>query len=320
MANKKTVLVIGAVGFIGPYIIDECQKLGYRVQTLINRAGKPANLPEELVKLEGQLDEVASLGLPMGEVDGMILCAADMVYQENIPVSVDYKAFKNLLMGLDGRKVPVVLVTAAYNDDNTNVISPATYVQMRNCENLLRAVGLSYTVVRFNKLLQGLSKHRQVCAINIAEDPNDTQAKSPERHTLTARQAGRILAHAIHNQNAQGKSIGIFSTDGDEVTDWDGFFAAVAPDNLISDPDCGLPTTAPKLDSPPSVIDDIRDIRDHFERYEKLRAEAAAKAAAMAARTGKKLPDPAAEETESAAEFAPEPAQEGAGDYPAGES
>nr|MCR5536985.1 NmrA family NAD(P)-binding protein [Succinivibrio sp.] len=90
--KTRTVMVLGAVGHVGPYIVDETLKLGHKVRALIWNAEKSANLPSEIGRVEGRLDDVSRLSLPLEGVDGLIVQVGMARNIGNNPEIIDYRS------------------------------------------------------------------------------------------------------------------------------------------------------------------------------------------------------------------------------------
>ncbi|MCR5536361.1 MAG: NAD(P)H-binding protein [Succinivibrio sp.] len=296
--KTRTVMVLGAVGHVGPYIVDETLKLGHKVRALIWNAEKSANLPSEIGRVEGRLDDVSRLSLPLEGVDGLIVQVGMARNIGNNPEIIDYRSLSNLLKALEGRKVHVVIMTAANSFLNTNEIAPEAYFQMRISELMVRCSGLPYTIVRCGKALNGLTVNALIKATplsKIIDDPHalmlakkaaqvaaaerkETGAPQPEeneddmdleehrRASLTARQVGRVLANSIFCEKAYGKAFEVYGVPGEQPTQ-ENFFASIPKENF--DVAKALARNDSQAASqPPEIIDDIKEIKEMFEKGE----------------------------------------------------
>ena len=297
--KKRTVMVLGAVGHVGPYIVDETLKLGHKVRALIWNAERSANLPSEIDRVEGRLDDVSRLSLPLEGVDGLIVQVGMAKNIGNNPDTIDYRSLSNLLKALEGRKVHVVIMTAANSFLNTNEIAPEAYFQMRISELMVRCSGLPYTIVRSGKALNGLTVNGFIKATPLSKIIDDPHAlmlarkaaelaaeerresgvkEEPEEETaemdleehrrasLTARQVGRVLANSIFFEPAYGKAFEIYGVPGEQESKED-FFSKIPVENFDvakalarNDSQCAS--------QPPEIIDDIKEIKEMFEKGE----------------------------------------------------
>ncbi len=295
--KTRTVMVLGAVGHVGPYIVDETLKLGHKVRALIWNAEKSANLPSEIGRVEGRLDDVSRLSLPLEGVDGLIVQVGMSKNIGNNPEIIDYRSLSNLLKALEGRKVHVVIMTAANSFLNTNEIAPEAYFQMRISELMVRCSGLPYTIVRCGKALNGLTVNGLIKATplsKIIDDPHalmlakkaaqlaaeERKEKGQEaeeneaemdleehrRASLTARQVGRVLANSIFCEKAYGKAFEVYGIPGEQVTQ-DDFFSSIPVEHF--DVAKALARNDSQAASqPPEIIDDIKEIKEMFEKGE----------------------------------------------------
>ena len=258
MAKKKSVLVIGAVGPLGSYLTDEVERHGYRVKTLIWNARRPANLPPSVMKLEGKLDQVSTLTLPLSFVDGMIIISGENKNMGNLPMEIDFASLKNLVLGLDGRKIPTVLLTSADGlEASNNHITPQAYFEMRISEILVHSSGLPYTIIRMYNAFPGLARHRHFVASPV-ENPDRTT----RRHSLSCRQVGDIAARCLFNPEAHGKSFELFADDEGETADADEFIKSI-PGYEITPEAC---FEAGKSWVEPDLINDIFFTRENLNR------------------------------------------------------
>ena len=68
---KHKVMVLGCVGRMGSYLADEVKKAGFQVRSLIWDADRAANLPPDIDRVEGLLNDVSRLSLPLEEVEAL---------------------------------------------------------------------------------------------------------------------------------------------------------------------------------------------------------------------------------------------------------
>ncbi|MBO6259158.1 MAG: NAD(P)H-binding protein [Succinivibrio sp.] len=269
--KKPTVMIIGSIGHVGPYVVDETIRLGYKVRSIIWDAEKFANLPAEVDRVEGVLTDVSKLGLPLEGVDGLICQVGLRRDVGNNPETINYEELSNLMKALQGRKIPVVLLTAANSFLNTNEIAPEAYFQMRLAELLVRSSGVPYTIVRSGKLLNGLTVNPRITAVSSAFTEEHSEDQVSRASSLTARQLGRVLANAVFNEKAHGKTIEIYATQGEELPPADIF-------NDVPDDEFDAVKSLERNDNasssfPPEIIDDIRSIKHMFDKAEQFRAK-----------------------------------------------
>lgn len=267
--KKPTVMIIGSIGHVGPYVVDETLRLGYKVRSIIWNAEKFANLPAEVDRVEGVLTDVSKLGLPLEGVDALICQVGLRKDVGNNPETINYQEFSNLMRALQGRKIPVVLLTAVNSFLNTNEIAPEAYFQMRLAELLVRASGVPYTIVRAGKLLNGLTVNPRITATSSAFIGENSEDQVSRASSLTGRQLGRVLANAVFNENAHGKTMEVYATQGDELPP-DELFSEVPNDKFDVVKSLARNDNASSA-FPPEIIDDIRSIKHIFDKAEIIR-------------------------------------------------
>jgi uncharacterized protein YbjT (DUF2867 family) len=133
---------------------------------------------------------------------------------------VDYGAVPSLLEALEGRVVPVALMTSI-GVTATGGSSRDLLNWKRRGERLLRASGLPYTIVRPGWFDAGTGTEQHV---DLRQ--GDLVDYGPVRRKHVA----ETLVQALRTPTATGRTVEVFSTDGPAVTDWDAAFAATDAD------------------------------------------------------------------------------------------
>ncbi len=266
--KKKTILALGVIGHVGPYLVDEAVKLGYKVRCFIWDARKCSNLPEEVDRIEARLDDVSRLIVPMQDVDGIIVQTGDLRSVGNNPEMIDYRSLRNVLDALDGRPVPIVVLSSVDSSSSTCNLSHECYFNMRMCELMARCSGLKYTIVRSNKIRNGLSNHYKLASDRI-DSVVDKDESARRAGSLSARQLASVLVNALFSEHAGGKSFDVFGTEGEKTVDFDAFFNTIPPDNFDASAVLQRQTDQVSNGQPPEIIDEIRTLAHAFAKGKK---------------------------------------------------
>lgn len=243
-----SVLVIGATGSIGVPTVALAARLGLSVRA-VSRSARRARraLGDDVDIVEADITDAASL---RGAVAGM--GAVIMTHGGDMnPERVCYGPVVALLEALDGRSVPVALMSSInVTHHSLGPFAAALDWKLRG-ERLLRASGLPVTVVRpgwFDDAGPGDNR--------VELRQGDTVVRAGVRRDHVA----QTLVEAVLTPEAAGRTVEVFSAPGAPIEDWAALFAATRPDEPGAF-DGPLDRPSKPLDAEPGRV------RDDLERF-----------------------------------------------------
>ena len=218
----STVLVIGATGQVGRVVVEEAVRrdLGVRAQTRdVERAR--GLLPDgvEVVKASPtSADELR----PLTEgIDAVILTHGGDVDGEG-GISF-YATVAALLEALtDAAGVHVSLMTAMNTSQSAGPSHYGFVEWKRRAERLVRVSGHPYTIVR-----PGWFDYQGPGDVRIDLRQGDLVTGQPG---VDRRHIAQVLLEGIAQPSGARRTVEIFSTTGEPVTDFEALFAATQPD------------------------------------------------------------------------------------------
>lgn len=223
------VLVVGATGSIGRLVVAEALRAGYRVRALVrDRARAESMLPPQAALVVGDVTKPDTLPAAVEGVDGIVFTQGAEGAGKAGSRDVSYGAVRNILFALDGRPVRIALMTAigVTNRATSYNLSTEAHDWKRRSERLVRASGLSYTIVRpgwfdYNKP----DEHRLVLL------QGDTRKhESPEDGVIARQQIAEILVASLGSAAANRKTFELVAGTGPAQADFDPLFARLDAD------------------------------------------------------------------------------------------
>ncbi|HEY0259458.1 MAG TPA: SDR family oxidoreductase [Lacisediminihabitans sp.] len=220
--NLSTVLVVGATGSIGRHAVAEALRNGYATRALVRDAHRASDVPDGAEIVVGDLTDAATLGDAVKDVDGIVFThgshggAADA---EN----VDYGAVRNTLEALAGRPARIALMTAI------GVTKRMTgHDWKRRGERLVRASGLSYTIVRPGWFdYNAPDQHRLVML-----QGDRRWASDPSDGVVSRAQIAQVLVASLTSAAANHKTLELVADKGLGQTDLEPLFASLESDQV----------------------------------------------------------------------------------------
>jgi uncharacterized protein YbjT (DUF2867 family) len=218
--TSARVLLLGGTGSIGRLVAARLLDLGDAVRVVSRDLDRARHaLPTDAKVVLGDLSDAESIAAVLDGIEAVVLTHG-APYGSGDYEAVDYGAVPTLLDALGGRRVRVVLMSSI-GVTATGGSSRELLNWKRRGERLLRASGLPYTVVRPGWFDAGDGNEQHV---DLRQ--GDLTEYGPVRREHVA----EVLVQALHNPNATGRTIEVFSTVGPSVTNWDAAFAATEPD------------------------------------------------------------------------------------------
>ncbi len=226
--QHMTVLVVGATGSIGRFVVEEAVRNGHAVRALVRDPKKARRMLPDVEIIVGDLTRADTLGPAVDGVDAVVFTHGSDGSGKVGAEQVDYGGVRNVLTALGGRSVRIALMTAigVTNRDGAYNRSTEAHDWKRRSERLVRGSGLPYTVVRpgwfdYNKpdeqqlvLLQGDRRH----------------AGNPSDGVVARRQIAEILVASLTCDAAVSKSFELVATRGPAQHDLDALVAALDGD------------------------------------------------------------------------------------------
>ncbi|WP_329074333.1 SDR family oxidoreductase [Streptomyces niveus] len=150
-AQPLTVLVVGATGSIGRLVVAEATARGHTVRALVCDRTKGAQLlPADAELVVGDVTRPETLPEAVVGRDAIVLTLGSFGTGASSPQTVDYAGVRNLLTALaslDGARPRVALMTSiGATTRSSSYGHPLEW--KRRSERLVRASGLTYTIVR----------------------------------------------------------------------------------------------------------------------------------------------------------------------------
>lgn len=195
--KTSTVLVVGATGGVGQLVCAKLLERGYSVKAMSRSREKTKELLGEVQNLEvvyGDLRSPETLQDALKNVDAICCCTGTTAFPSkrwdggNNPEQTDYVAVKNLIEATPASIKRFILTTSAGVERSNqfpfiilNAFGVLKYKRM--AEKVLQASGLSYTIIRpnrltdgpytsydLNTLLKGVSGERQDVILSLEDD------------------------------------------------------------------------------------------------------------------------------------------------------
>ncbi len=246
-----TVLVVGATGSIGQFVVVSALDHGFVVRALVRDTLQEGLFPPGVQVIVGDLTRAETLTQAVAGIDAIVLTQG--TYGDPVAAeTVDYGGVRNVLAALGGHKARIALMTAIGATDRNG-----SHDWKRRAERLVRASGLPYTIVRpawfdYNEPDQ----HRLVML-----QGDEPLAGNPSDGAIARRQIAEVLVRSLCSQDALRKTFELHSEQGPEQEDFDPLFAALEADTPgVLDGACDLPNM-PVDEEPTRIVADIKLVR-----------------------------------------------------------
>lgn len=258
----KTVLVVGATGSIGRYVVPEAHRQGYTVRALVRdpaRATWDSSVAQNFV---GDLTKPETLPPAVNGVDAVIFVHGTHFQNTTEGREVDYGGVKNVLNALNGQKAHITYMTAVgvTNHNRGSAAAQETVKYKRRAERLIRASGLPYTIVRPGWFDANAEGQNQL----ILRQGDTKISGTPEDGRIARSQLAEVLVNSIHTPEAWGKTVELDSQMGEKTTDFAKLFAPTAKDTGLD----GVKdrNNLPMTDEPADIKADIEAVQKAFGR------------------------------------------------------
>jgi len=253
------ILVVGATGSIGRHVVAEARARGHSVRALVRDTHKGRALGDAVEIIVGDLTEKASLRAVVEDVDAIVFTHGSHGNGKLGSEQVDYGGVRNALVALGSRKVRIALMTAIGVTNRTGSYNQHTEAHdwKRRAERLVRASGLSYTIVR-----PGWFDYNDKDQHKLVFLQGDTrQSGTPQDGVISRRQIAQVLVASLTSETARYKTFELVADKGPGQSDLEPLFSGIASD-IRGGPDAVRDTdNMPLCDEPQRVRDDLDAIR-----------------------------------------------------------
>jgi uncharacterized protein YbjT (DUF2867 family) len=260
---RMTVLVVGATGSIGRLVVEEAIRQGHTVRALARNPVKARQLPAATQVFIVDVTRPETLPPAMEGVDAIIFTLGSDGGKVGVE-SVDYGGVRNTLRALNIQGARIALLTSIGGTNRKGAYNRSTEAHdwKRRSERLVRASGLTYTIVR-----PGWFDYNRPDQHHLVLLQGDTrQAGDPSDGVVARRQIAEVLVHSLTSPHAIRKTFELVATAGAIPGDFDTLFTP-----LLADPPGaldGVQDTAnmPITDEPQRVRDDLNEIQRRAAR------------------------------------------------------
>lgn len=236
---RMTVLVVGATGSIGRFVVEEALRQGHAVRALVRNPGKARRLPPEAEVVLADVTRPDTLPGAVDGVDAVVFTLGSDGAGKVGAESVDYGGVRNVLGALGPRTARIALMTAIGVTNRTGTYNRTTEAHdwKRRSERLVRASGLPYTIVRPGWFdYNGPDEHRLALLQGDARQAGDSSDGA-----IARRQVAEVLVRSLSSDHALRKTFELVATAGQAAEDFDALFAPLDAD-------------------PPGALDGVRDM------------------------------------------------------------
>ncbi len=249
------ILVVGATGSIGRFVVEEALRRGHNVRALVRSSLKARQLPREAEAAIGDVTLPETLAEAVESVDAIVFTLGSDGQGKIGAENIDYAGVRNALRALGSHRVRIALMTAIGVTNRASSYNQSTesHDWKRRSERLVRASGLPYTIVRpgwfdYNKtnehrlvFLQGDRRH--------AGDPSDG--------VIARAQIAEVLVDSLTFEAAVGKTFELVAVTGSAQEDLHPLFAALEADTQNALDGVRDTPNQPLEDEPQHVRDDL---------------------------------------------------------------
>jgi uncharacterized protein YbjT (DUF2867 family) len=219
--SQIKILVVGATGSIGRYVIEEALREGHSVRALVRNRTKLRPAPEVDVVV-GDLTQPDTLSAAVDGVDAIVFTHGSHG-GASAAEAVDYGGVRNILAALGDRQVRIALMTSIGVTDRRGA-----HDWKRRGERLVRASGLPYTIVR-----PGWFDYNDANQLRLVLLQGDKrQSGTPRDGVIARRQLAEVLVRSLTSDEALRKTFELVAETGQAPDDFDRLFDAVDADEV----------------------------------------------------------------------------------------
>ncbi|MEU1183619.1 SDR family oxidoreductase [Streptomyces sp. NPDC005820] len=258
--HPLTVLVVGATGSIGRLVVAEAIARGHTVRALVrDRAKATQLLPADAELVTGDVTRPETLPDAVAGANAIVLTLGSFGTGSSSPETVDYAGVRNVLTALaslDRARPRVALMTSVGATTRSSGYGHLLEWKRRS-ERLVRASGLTYTIVRPGWFdLNGPDEHRLVFL-----QGDRRRSGGPADGTVARADIARVLVAALTAPEAAARTFELMTEQGSAPSDLGPLFAALDQDPPGSVDAVRDEANMPLADEPQRVRDDLEAVR-----------------------------------------------------------
>jgi len=255
--HPLTVLVVGATGSIGRLAVTEAIARGHTVRALVRDRAKGAQLlPADAELVVGDVTRPETLPEVVTGTDAIVLTLGSFGTGASSPETVDYAGVRNVLTALDGARPRVALMTSIGATTRSSGYGHLLEWKRRS-ERLVRASGLTYTIVRPGWFdMNGPDEHQMVFL-----QGDRRRSGGPADGRVARADIARVLVAALTAREAAGRTFELVAEQGAAPSDLRSLFAALDQDPPGSLDAARDEANMPLDGEPQRVRDDLDAVR-----------------------------------------------------------
>ncbi|MGW5465264.1 SDR family oxidoreductase [Streptomyces sp. NPDC003996] len=258
--HPLTVLVVGATGSIGRLVVAEAIARGHAVRALVRDRAKGAQLlPADAELVTGDVTRPETLPEAVAGADAIVLTLGSFGTGSSSPQMVDYAGVRNVLTALassDSAPPRIALMTSIGATTRSSSYGHLLEWKRRS-ERLVRARGLTYTIVRPGWFdMNGPDEHQLVFL-----QGDRRRSGGPADGCVARADIARVLVAALIAPEAADRTFELVAEQGAAPSDLGPLFAALDQDppgslDAVRD-EANMPLDA----EPQRVRDDLETVR-----------------------------------------------------------
>ena len=244
------MLVVGATGSIGRFVVAESLAAGYQTRALVRDPAQATRFPPGTQIVVGDLTDPDTLREAVAGVTEIVFTHGSHGGAQAAE-QVDYGAVRNVLKTLADPARVALMTTIGVTKHTPG------HDWKRRGERLLRASGLPYTIVR-----PGWFDYNGTDQQRLMMLQGDTRwASDPSDGVISRAQIAQVLVASLTSSAADRKTLELVAEQGPAQPDLDPLFAALAADpaealDAVLDRD-----NMPLHQEPAAVLADLNAIR-----------------------------------------------------------
>ena len=256
MAISKRVLVIGATGSIGRHVVALAGRCGYQVRAVVRNPERTQEFPAFVELIHGNITQAEVVRSALECVDCVVFTQG--TYGDpSAAEQVDYGAVRNVLMGLQGTKVRLALMSTIGATDRKG-----SHDWKRRGERLVRASGLDYTIVR-----PGWFDYNSPTQHKLVMLQGDTRLTGTPRDGVIARkQVAEVLVRSLTSEAAKRKTVELHAEQGEPQESLEPLFEALDADQTTGLDGVHDVSNMPLEAEPEAIRRELDEVQHRFRR------------------------------------------------------